>query len=133
MSLRKKTISGMIWSFIDYTGNQLVQFIIGIILARLLTPKDYGLIGIVMVFIVLFNTFVDSGFSHTLIRKQDVENKDYSTVFFFNISISILIYLTILLISPYFGSFFHQKDLVQVLRVLSLIIIIAYGEYVNNG
>ena len=86
MSLRKKTISGMIWSFIDYTGNQLVQFIIGIILARLLTPKDYGLIGIVMVFIVLFNTFVDSGFSHTLIRKQDVENKDYSTVFIFNIS-----------------------------------------------
>jgi len=124
MELRKKTISGMFWSFTDYVGNQLVQFVIGIILARLLTPSDYGLVGIVMVFIIISQTFVDSGFSQALIRKMVINKKDYSTVFFFNITISTLIYFTIILISPYIGSFFHQKEIVPVLKVLSLILII---------
>jgi O-antigen/teichoic acid export membrane protein len=124
MSLRKKTLSGMFWSFTDYAGNQLVQFVIGIILARLLTPSDYGLVGIVMVFIIISQTFVDSGFSQALIRKLVIDQKDYSTVFFFNISISTFIYLIIILISPFIGSFFQQKEIVSILRVLSLILII---------
>jgi len=124
MELRKKTISGMFWSFTDYAGNQLVQFVIGIILARLLTPGDYGLVGIVMVFITISQTFVDSGFSQALIRKLVIEKKDYSTVFFFNISVSTLIYLLIILISPFIGNFFHQKEVVPILKVLSLILII---------
>ena len=95
MSLRKKTISGMIWSFTDYAGNQFVQFVIGIILARLLTPNDYGLVGIVMLFITLSQTFVDSGFSQALIRKLVLDKKDYPTVFFFNISVSTFIYFII--------------------------------------
>jgi teichuronic acid exporter len=124
MSLRKKTISGMFWSFTDYAGNQLVQFVIGIILARLLTPNDYGLVGMVMVFIIISQTFVDSGFSQALIRKILIDKKDYSTVFFFNISISTLIYLVILVFSPLIGNFFNQKELVPLLKVLSLILII---------
>lgn len=105
MSLRKKTIAGMFWSFTDYAGNQLVQFVIGVILARLLTPKDYGLVGMVMIFIIIAQTFVDSGFSQALIRKLVVEQKDYSTVFFFNITISIFLYLIIIIFSPFIASF----------------------------
>ncbi|EMF47503.1 O-antigen repeat unit transporter [Planococcus halocryophilus Or1] len=80
-SLKKKTISGLLWSFGDMLGNQGIQFIIQIILARLLAPEDFGLIGMILVFVALSNSLVDSGFTQALIRDQKANQTDYSTVF----------------------------------------------------
>ncbi len=92
MSLKNKTITGLKWSFVDSFANQGVQLIIGIILARLLSPREFGLIGIITAFIALSQSFVDSGFSQTLIRKNNCTQADYCTVFYFNILIGLLFY-----------------------------------------
>ena len=88
MSLQEKTLKGLIWSFVDNFTSQGVEFVVGIILARILSPREFGLIGMLTIFIAISQTFVDSGFTNALIRKNNCSQKDYSTVFFFNISIS---------------------------------------------
>ena len=90
MSLKQKTISGLVWSFIDNFASLGVNFIIGIILARLLLPKEYGLIGMTAIFMAVSQSFIDSGFSQTLVRKSDCGQKDYSTVFYFNLAVSFI-------------------------------------------
>jgi O-antigen/teichoic acid export membrane protein len=89
LSLKDKTITGIKWSFVDSFANQGMQFVIGIILARLLTPKEFGLIGIITIVIAISQTFVDSGFSQALIRKNDCRREDYSTAFYFNLSVKL--------------------------------------------
>lgn len=127
-SLKKKTIGGLLWSFGDLMGNQGIQFIIQIILARMLIPEDFGLIGMIIVFIAISNSIVDSGFTQALIREQNTTQTDYSTVFYFNLVISILIYLFMYLIAPAVSVFFGEPELITLLRVLSLgIIINAFG------
>ena len=91
--LRKKTLHGAGWSFIDNIANYGVSFIVGLILARMLTPQEYGLIGIILIFIALFNTIVDSGFSNALIRNKDAKEIDYNTVFFVNLAVSLLLFV----------------------------------------
>lgn len=83
MSLKQKTISGLLWSFIDSIAGQGISFIVGIILARLLSPKEFGLIGMLAIFIAISQSFIDSGFRQALIRKQNCSQADYSTVFLF--------------------------------------------------
>ncbi len=83
--LKEKTINGLFWSFIDNFSRIGLTFVIGIILARLLTPRDFGLIGLITIFIALSQALVDSGFSQALIRKKDCTQEDYSTVFYFNL------------------------------------------------
>lgn len=90
MSVRQDTVSGVKWSAIEKIALQGIQFIIGIILARLLTPSDYGVLGMIAIFIAIANTFIDSGFSNALIRKKDRTQADSSTIFYFNICASIL-------------------------------------------
>ena len=80
-SLRNKTLRGVSWSFVDSIAGQGITFLVGLILARLLTPSEYGLIGIITIFIAVFNSIVDSGFSSALIRKNDARDLDYNTVF----------------------------------------------------
>ena len=84
-SLKNKTIKGVGWSAVDNVAKVGVAFVVGIILARLLTPDDYGLIGILTIFISVFNAIVDSGFTNALIRKQQTENVDYCTAFYTNL------------------------------------------------
>ncbi len=93
MTLKQKTISGTIWSFIDSFSNQGIQFIAGIVLARILSPTEFGLIGMLTIFIALSQSFIDSGFTNALIRKQDCTQTDYSTVFYFNFLAGIIFYL----------------------------------------
>ena len=81
-SLKNKTIKGLFWSFSDLIANQGMQFIIQVILARLLVPKDFGIIGIIIVFIAVSQAFIDSGFNNALIREKEPSQADYSTVFF---------------------------------------------------
>ncbi|ANU22549.1 lipopolysaccharide biosynthesis protein [Planococcus donghaensis] len=123
-SLKKKTISGLLWSFGDMLGNQGIQFIIQIILARLLAPEDFGLIGMILVFVALSNSLVDSGFTQALIRDQKANQTDYSTVFYFNFAVSVFIYGVLFLSAPLISNFFDQAQLTSIIRVLTLGVII---------
>ncbi|HAH56547.1 MAG TPA: flippase [Bacteroidales bacterium] len=124
MTLKQKTIDGLLWSSIDNFTNQAVAFIVGIILARLLTPKEFGLIGIVTVFTAISATLINSGFSQALIRKQECSSKDYSTVFYFNIIVSILIYLILFFTAPLISEFFQEPQLTLIVQIVSIGLII---------
>ena len=123
-TLKSKTVTGLLWTLIDIFSNQGIQIIIQIVLARLLTPKDFGLIGMLTVFIAISQTIVDSGFSNALIREKSPSQTDYSTVFYFNFFISIFLYLILYISSAGIASFYKEPQLVNLLRFLSLIVII---------
>ena len=94
-TLREKTITGFKWSFLDNAWKTGGQFIIGIILTRLLTPEDFGLIGMITIFIVIGQSLTNSGFGQALIQKKNADNVDFSTVYYFNIIASLSIYFKI--------------------------------------
>ena len=123
-SLKKKTIAGMSWAAIDSIASQGILFLVGLVLARLLSPAEYGLIGMITIFISVSNTIVDSGFSNALIRKKDITDEDYSTAFVFNIVLSVLMYAILFLCSPLIARFFHQEQLTLLTRVVGIVIII---------
>jgi teichuronic acid exporter len=124
VSLRQKTISGLTWSFIDSFASQGMQFMIGIILARLLSPKEFGLIGIIIIFTAISQSFVDSGFSKALIRKNDCGQEHYSTAFYFNCAVGGLVYFALFLLAQPISSFFGEPQLVLLVRVLGISLII---------
>lgn len=127
-SIKQKTINGLKWSFIDSFASQGIQFIIGIILARLLEPEKFGLIGMLTIFIAVSQVFIDSGFSQAIIRKQDCKQIDLNTVFIFNLVASILLYFSLFFSARYVGQFFNQPALCQLLKVLGIVLIInAFG------
>lgn len=124
MDLKQKAISGLKWSFIDNTVNQGILFIVGIILARLLSPSEFGLIGMLTFFIAISQSFIDSGFSQALIRKQNCTSADYSTVFYFNLVIGFLFYSILFFSAGIISDFYRQTELFYILRVLGLVLII---------
>lgn len=124
MSLRKETISGLTWSFVENLAKQGIVFIVGIVLARLLTPREFGLIGMVTVFIAVSESFVNSGFSSALIRKKVCTDIDYSTVFYFNITIGVLFFIILFFSAPTIGSFFNEPEIIVILQVLGVVLII---------
>ena len=123
-SLKGKTIHGVIWSLIDNVSSSGVIFFVGIILARLLTPEEYGVMAMVSIFIAISNSIIDSGFSSALIRKVKVKPIEYNTVFYFNLLISLLLYICLFFISPFIALFFREPILCEVMRVIGLILII---------
>ena len=123
-SLKDKTIKGTMWSGIDNIAQFGIRFLIGIILARLLSPDDYGLLGIVAIFTALCDVIINGGFQIALIRKKDVTDDDYNTVFICNLGMSILLYAAIYLYSPLIAAFFGREELVALTRVSSLSMII---------
>lgn len=122
--LKQKTVKGLAWNSIQNFTNHGVEFLLMLFMARLLGPKEYGLIGLTAIFLAISSTFVNSGFSSALIRKKDCTNDDYSTVFIFNLFVSCLCYFILFLIAPYVGEFYNEPVLCPVLRVLSLQLII---------
>jgi len=124
MSLKQKTISGLLWSSVESIASQGIQFIFGIILARLLTPKEFGLIGMVAIFIAVSESFINSGFSSALIRKKNCTQADYSTVFFFNLAAGIIFFILLFLSAPAIGGFFKEPGLKSIVQVLSIVLII---------
>lgn len=116
-NLKGKMLAAVKWSSVDRFGQQSVQFIIAIILTRLLTPEDFGLLGLIMIFAALSFVLVESGFGQALIRKEDVNELDYSSVFYFNVSISAILYLTLYFLSPLIANFFDQPQLIYINRV----------------
>ncbi len=123
-SLKSKTISGVIWKFGERVSAQLVNFIVSIILARLLLPDDYGLIALVTVFITICNKIVVSGFATSLIQKKDADNLDFSTVFYFSICIAAILYAILFTTAPFIADFYSKESnpelFVQVIRVMGL-------------
>lgn len=124
MTLKQKTVSGLLWSFIDNFSNLGIQFIIGIILARILSPKEFGLIGMLTIFIAVSQSFINSGFSQALIRKKDPSQADYSTVFYFNIIIGIVCFLILFFCAGLISRFFKEPQLKLLVQVLGLSLII---------
>ena len=124
MTLKDKTLSGLIWSFIDNSANIGISFVFGIILARLLSPREFGLVGMLSIFIAVSQSFVDSGFSQALIRKTDPTQEDYSTVFFFNIAIGIICFIILFIFAGFISKFFNEPKLKPMLQVFGLVTII---------
>lgn len=123
-SLKNKTVKGASWSFIDSIAGQGITFLVGLVLARLLSPEEYGLIGIITIFIAVFNSIVDSGFSNALIRKNDASDIDYNTVFITNLVLSVVLFGVLYFSAPAISNFFNQVQLIPLLRVMGLIVII---------
>jgi len=122
-SLKDKTVKGTFWSAADSFLGQGVTFIVGLVLARLLSPEEYGLIGIVTIFINVMLGVVDSGFSNALIRKKDVTDDDYNTLFYFNLVVSILMCGLLYLGAPAIALFFNHPQLVTLTRVMGILLV----------
>lgn len=120
MSLKEKAISGFFWGAINNLSVQVVQFIVGLILARILSPEDFGLVGMLIVFISISASFIDGGFTAALIRKKHCTELDYSTIFVFNLSIALLLYFILFAFSGVISDFFLKPELKKMLQVLSL-------------
>jgi len=122
--LKRKTVKGFFWSSIESIFSQGQGIIFGIFLARMLSPAQFGLLGMVTVFISVAQVFVDSGLSQSLIRKQNCTDEDYSTIFWVNIAIGFLCYIIIWAGAPLIADFYGNQQLIQLTRVTSLVIII---------
>ena len=122
---KKSVLSNFIWRFFERTGAQLVTLVVSIVLARILEPKVYGTVAVVTVIITILHVFVDGGFATALIQKKDADDIDFSTVFYFNLAMCILLYILVFAFAPFISIFYGMKELTSVIRVISLIIIIS--------
>lgn len=123
-SLKRKTVSGVMWSAIERFSLQGVQFVMQLVMARLLLPSDYGMIAMLTIFLQIAQAFIDSGFTNALIQKKDRTEVDYSTVFYFNIIIALLFYCILFVSAPLIAKFYNMPDLILVMRVMALSLII---------
>lgn len=132
-TVKIKSIKGTAWSLIDNISSQGFSFVVGIVLARLLTPKDFGTIGVLAIFIAISNVFVECGFGNALIRKKDRSQEDLSTAFFFNLVVGCIVYLILFLIAPLVAYFFKLPILTSLLRVLAFCIVFNSLSIVQNA
>lgn len=122
--LKKKTVISSFWSLIERFGYLTCQFLSNLVLARILVPEDFGAIGIMMVFVLLSNVFIDSGLSASIVQKANVTEEDKSTVFLTNLGLAVFVYVVIFILAPYIASYFKNPELTTFLRVLELMVII---------
>ena len=123
-NLKQKAASGMVWTALQKYSTMFIHFISGIILARLLTPFDYGCIGMLSIFMVLADAFIDGGFGSALIQKKKPTQEDYSTIFWWNLGMAVLIYVILFLAAPTISRFYKTPILCSVLRVQGLVLFI---------
>ena len=121
----KTVFSNFIWRFAERCGAQIVQFIVSIVLARLLLPETFGTVALVIVIAQIFQVFVDSGLGNALIQKKDADDLDFSSVFYFNFGVCIILYLIMFFAAPFIASFYEMPELVSIIRVISLTIVIS--------
>lgn len=124
MSLKQKAITSFNWTIVDGVFGQGLNFVVGIILARILDPRDFGIIGIITVFLAISNSIVEAGFGSALVRKMDVDIKDYNTVFYTNLSFGIILYIILFITSPQIAIYFEEPSLEKLLKYSGLILII---------
>lgn len=123
-SLKNKTVKGIGWSALENAARYGMQFVIGIVLARLLSPDDYGLLGLVGIFTMVCTALVNGGFTTALIRKKNATDNDYNTVFICNLGMSLMLYAVVFLCAPLIANFFERQELIALVRVSSLGLII---------
>jgi len=134
LAINKARIStGIIWKLLERGGTQSVQFIIQIVLARLLTPNDFGTIAIVQIFLYIFNVFFQSGLTTALIQKKSADNIDFSSVFYMNLIISTLLYFLLFLTSPFISGFFNNSNLNILIRFLAITLFFGALNSVQNA
>lgn len=121
--LKRKTIGGFIWRFAERCGAQLVQFVVSIVLARILSPEDYGTLSLIAVFTNILGVFVQSGMGVALIQKKDADDLDYSTLFYFNVVMCLTLYGIMFVSAPYIASFYDLPELTAYTRVVSLTLV----------
>lgn len=132
-NITKKTLYGMMWRFAERTGAQGISFIVSIILARILSPDDYGLVAMVTIFITISNVFIDSGLGVALIQKKDADDLDFSTVFYFNLVICTCLYLLLFFSAPLIARFYRESQLTNIIRVLSITILISSVKNIQQS
>ena len=130
--LKQKTISGLFWQFLQKSSGQVVSFAISVVLARLLMPEEFGVVALAGMFTILTGIFIDCGFGSALIQKKDANELDYSTVFWVQTFFSIIVYLIVYSLSPWFAALFHEERLVAVVRVLGVGMILGTVGGIQN-
>ena len=125
MNETKNTIKNFMWRFAERCGAQFVTLVVSIVLARILTPSDFGTVSLVMVFTTIMQVFVDSGLGTALIQKKDADDLDFSSVFYFNFVVCLILYLGMFVAAPYIAKFYNDFSLTAIIRVISLTIVIS--------
>jgi len=130
---KSKVLYGLIWKLMERGGTQGIQFIVQIVLARLLLPEDYGMIALIIIFIVIANVFVQSGFNIALIQKKSVDEFDFSSVFYLSLSVTIVLYVLLFFTAPLIATFYNEPQLIPVLRVLSFTLFFGAINSIQNA
>ena len=123
--MNENILKGFIWRFAERCGAQLVSFLVSVLLARILVPKDYGTIALVTIFTAILQVFVDSGLSTALVQKKDADDLDFSSVFYFNFAVCLILYAGMYIAAPYIAAFYNDPSLTSVIRVIGLTIIVS--------
>lgn len=132
-NIRQRTINAVLWNAVEKFFVKGASFIISIILARILSPADYGLIGMLAIFIALSAIFIESGFAKALIQKQDCSDIDYSTAFYTNLGIALCIYVILFFVAPYVADFYNEPLLCELLRILSINFVVGSFNVVQRA
>lgn len=132
-SLSDRIVSGVFWSSLQKIGAKGITFLVTIFLARLLTPKDFGLIGMLTIFIQISQTIVQGGFKQALIQKKEVDEEDYSSVFYINLVVGLLFYLLLFALAPYIAAFYDQPILTSLTRILSIIFVVNAFSFIQES
>lgn len=130
---KNKVISSLIWKFLERGGVQGVQFVLSIILARLVTPEDYGVIAILLVFIQIATVFIQSGFNTALIQKKESDDLDFSSIFYLSLFVAGILYVILFFASPFVAGFYKSDELTKLLRVISLTLFFGAVNSVQNA
>lgn len=123
--MNNNVVKNFLWRFFERCGAQFVTLIVSIVLARILTPSDFGTVSLIMVFTTILQVFVDSGLGTALIQKKDADDLDFSSVFYFNFAICLILYLGMFIASPFIAKFYKDISLTPIIRVISLTIVMS--------
>ena len=130
---KNKVISSLIWKFLERGGVQGVQFVLSIVLARLVTPEDYGVIALLLVFTQIATVFVQSGFNTALIQKKDSDDVDFSSIFYLSLFVALICYVILFFSAPFIARFYNQEILTSVLRIISLTLFFGAINSIQNA
>ena len=130
---KSSILSSLFWKLMERGGTQGIQFIVQIVLARLLIPEDYGIIALVMIFIIIANVFVQSGFNTALIQKKDANEADFSSVFYLSLFVASLLYVILFFAAPPIAAFYDEPQLILVLRAISLTLFFGAFNSIQNA
>ncbi len=131
--MRNKIFSNFIWRFAERCGARIVEFVVTIVLARILLPEHYGTVALLNVFISIFRVFVNCGLGSALIQKYDADDLDFSSVFFFNIGFSVILYVLLFCAAPFIAKFYDNQELTNYVRVMGIVLIIAGVKNVQSA